>query len=1113
MLATPPHYVRNQGLPYERRPFIVLPNNFKGMIFFKANCGWKVTFFPIAMRWIMRISFFITTIFSLHMAAFAYSQKTISINARKEPLGNVLTQIEKHSDYRFLYNDNPIFEKNRITLSVTNASLDEVMNKVLEGTGLSYSVNKKDLVILVDTRGGNQLRPVTGLVKNEKGEPLAGVSVSVKGTTKGTSTNLTGEFTIDANKGDVLIFSSIGMETQVVTITDQTQLNITLKTKASQQDEIVVVGYGTLSSKEISSAVTHLSARDLLTTSSNSPLMSLQGKVAGLSVTNTAAADPNSTPSIQLRGVSSRDAGLGPLYVINGIPGGNLDNINQNDIESVDILKGGAASAIYGTRGSNGVILITTKKGSSEPRTFYDGYTGFDFATNKLHVLSKDQFLAQKRGVDFGGNTDWMKAVSRDFAFSQKHTLQFSGGSARTNYIATLDYRRAEGIDLRASKEEYGGRININHRSANNLFDMSLNVAPRYAHTNRADYSGFNYALTLNPTLSVLDSTGKYAYITTGFFANNPVEVPKVILAPQEIKYLDINGSIRMNILSNLNTIVTLGEVTSSFRNEDFTPSTVSWVQQINGGTGRNYAQQSLDENDQKSFEWLGNYSLSLKKHSVKLLAGYSYQYFTSSGFNASNQQFPSDALTYNNLGSGLWNLQAGQNGVGSYKNSSKLIAFFGRLNYDFDQKYYLSASIRREGSSKFGYNNKWGNFPAVSVAWRIHRENFLSNVNWLNELKLRADYGATGNQDFGNYLSLDTYSGYGYYVYNGSTYQVWGPSQNTNYNLRWERANNFNIGADFSVLNNRVSGSLNYYIRTNKDLLGWYNVPNPPNVQGQTYVNVGTMKNSGLEIQLTGQAVRAKYFSYSVTFIGATNNNKFVSFSNDLFQGQKYIDVVGMPAPGSPGNIQRLQEDQRIGSFYMMKSAGVDNTGALLVYNKKGEVITGDKANNDDRRFVGNGLPQFTASLGNTFNYKNWDLSVFLRGAFGYRLFNTAAFYLGTPVTQQNANVLTSAYNGSKYSKLTNPSTYSVLSDYFLESGDFVKIANVSLGYTQPLTIKYLRSVRLYATGRNLHTFTKFKGGDPDLVQVNGLYPGVNSTLNYYPSTLQLLVGLQLNF
>jgi TonB-linked SusC/RagA family outer membrane protein len=1083
------------------------------MSFLKTNCGWEAIPFPIAMRWIMRISFFITTIFCLQMAAFAYSQKKVSIVAKKESLGHVLTRIEKHSDYRFLYSDHPVFEKSRITLSLSNAGIDEVMSKVLAGTGLTWSVNNKDLVIIVEAGNAQRLSPVTGVVKNEKGEPLPGVSVFVKGTAKGTTTNGAGEFTIDANKGDKLIFSFVGMETQELTIADQLQFNIVLRTKASQQDEIVVVGYGTLNNKEISSAITHISAKDLLVQGANSPLMAIQGKVAGLSITNTAAGDPNSTPNIQLRGVSSRDAGLGPLFVINGIPGGNLDNINQNDIESMDVLKGGAASAIYGTRGSNGVIVITTRKGSAESRIFYDGYASFDFITNKLSVLSKDQFLDNARGVDFGGHTDWLKAVSKSPSFAQKHTIQFSGGSARTNYMASLDYRKAEGVDLRASKEEYGGRVNINHRSANNLLEITFNAAPRYALTNRADYSGFNYALSLNPTLSVFDSTGKYAYINTGFFANNPVEVATSILSQQEIKYLDINGSLKLNILNNLNTMVTVGQVTSSFRNQNFMPSTISYVQQANGGTGRNTASQSLDENDQKSFEWLGNYSLKLNRHSIKLLAGYSYQFFTSSGFNASNQQFPSDVLTYNNLGTGLWNLQAGQNGVGSYKNSSKLIAFFGRLNYDLHEKYYLSASIRREGSSKFGANNKWGNFPAASIAWRLDRENFIQHISWLNELKLRADYGETGNQDFGNYLSLDTYSGYGYYVFNGVTYQVWGPSQNTNYDLRWEKAQNFNVGLDFGVLDGKVSGSLNYYTRKNKNLLGWYNVPNPPNVQNQTYANVGTMKNSGLEIQLKIAAVNTRHFSYTITATGATNSNKFVSFSNELFKGQQYIDVVGMPAPGSPGNIQRLQENKRIGSFYMMKSAGVDNTGALLVYDKKGDVIVANKANNDDRQFVGNGLPQFTASLGNNFTYKKWDLGIFLRGAFGYDLFNTVAFYLGTPATQKNANVLTSAYDGSKYSLLTNPSTYSVLSDYFLEPGGFVKIANVSLGYTQPLSIKYLKSVRLYATGRNLHTFTRFTGGDPELIQTNSLYPGVNPSLSYYPSTLQVLLGLQLNF
>ncbi|MGN7885696.1 SusC/RagA family TonB-linked outer membrane protein [Dyadobacter endophyticus] len=957
---------------------------------------------------------------------------------------------------------------------------------------------------------------ISGKIRDSK-DALPGVAVLEKGTNNGTVSEADGTFKLQVgNANATLVISNVGYVTQEIGLAGKSFVEVNLAEDQKTLNEVVVIGYGSLNKKEVSSAITHLSGKDLLRVGGNNPLMAIQGKVAGLSVTNTAAADPNSSPNIQLRGASSRSAGLGPLFVINGVPGGNIDNINQNEIESIDVLKGGAASAIYGTRGSNGVIVITTKKGSENSRIFYDGYTTFDYATNQLEVLSKDDFLAHKRGVDFGGNTNWMNAVKRNPSFSHKHTLQFSGGNGKTNYFTSLDYRDANGLDLRSAKREYGGRININHKTANNIVELAFTAAPRYTKTSDADYSGFNYALTLNPTLSVRDSTGKYAYLTSGFFANNPVEVAKGVKSDREYKLLDMNGSAKINILENLNTVVTIGEVSSSGRRYFFTPSTLTTV--INGSK-RNSGEQKLEESDQKSFEWIGNYYLDLNKHSFKLLGGYSFQYFTSSGFNAKNENFPSNVLTYNNLGSGLWNLQQGINNVGSYKNSSKLIAFFGRLNYDFDQKYYLSASLRREGSSKFGYSNKWGYFPAASVAWRATQESFLKDIPWLNELKVRADYGETGNQDFGNYLSLDTYGGYGYYLYNGNNYQVWGPSQNTNYDLRWEKAANFNAGLDFELFGSKVSGSLNYYIRTNKDLLGNYNVSNPPNIQGQTFANVGTMRNTGIELQLNASVLRKGDFTYDLGFTGAYNNNKFVSFSNALFKGQKYVDVVGMPAPGSPGTLQRLQEDTRIGSFYALKSAGVNEQGALLVYNKKGEVIPGNQATNDDKQFVGNGLPKFTMGISNNFKYKRWDLSVFLRGSFGYKLFNTYAFYLGTPATQENANVLTSAYDGGKYSKLTSPTTYSTLSDYFLEQGGFLKIDNVTLSYTQPIQTKFLQSVRIYATSRNLATFTKFTGGDPDLINVNGLYPGVNKngdnngTLDYYPSTTQLLLGVQLTF
>src|SRR5690606_10411576 len=380
---------------------------------------------------------------------------------------------------------------------------------------------------------------------------------------------------------------------------------------------------------------------------------------------------------------------------------------------------------------------------------------------------------------------------------------------------------------------------------------------------------------------------------------------------------------------------------------------------------------------DQYVFEWIGNYKKLIQEHNFNLMGGYSYNYFVNSGMNAGNQNFPSDILTYNSLGTGEYNIPIPDNpqsgdytfrSVGSYKNDSKLIAFFGRLNYNYGGRYYASASLRYEGSSKFGYDNKWGSFPAVSLGWRLTEESFFPKDSWIDELKLRADYGETGNQDFGNYLSLDTYTGFGYFNFNGLNYQVWGPSQNTNYNLRWEKAQNFNAGLDFELFQRKLSGSLNYYVRTNRDLLGYYNVPVPPFVQTTTFVNVGTMKNSGVELQLNAAVVQKENFSYSITFAGATNNNKFVSFSNDTYRGQDFQFMAGMPSPGSPGPAQRLEEGRRIGGFYMYKSAGIDATGRLMVYDKNDNIIPGNMANENDKRFVGNGLPLYTASLGNTF-------------------------------------------------------------------------------------------------------------------------------------------------
>ncbi|MDF7814885.1 SusC/RagA family TonB-linked outer membrane protein [Hymenobacter sp. YC55] len=1089
----------------------------KNSLLFSKRLGYPLR--VLALQSALALPLTTVAIASPSVAQELVLERRVTFQAESQTIESVLNTLEKQLNVHFVYSPQLIGSDRRVTLRVTDKPLAQVLSELLAPRKTQLEV-RKGRVILSQARPDASAAdvPVSGRVTQGKGQGLPGVTVVVKGTTQGTTTDVDGNFSMTVPAGSVLQFSFIGFNPKEVTVQEATTgLEVALQENSQSLDNVVVIGYGSLDKREVTSTVTHVDNRDLLTVGAINPLTALQGKVAGLTIANGSAADPNSQPSIQLRGVSSRNAGLGPLIVINGVPGGNLENINQNDIESIDVLKGGAASAIYGTRGGNGVIVVTTKKGTKNNQLDYNAYTTFDYATLQPEVLSADEFLAQQRGTDYGAKTNWQKELTRSYAFAQKHSLSASGGTENSNYRATVDYRNAEGIDVRSGRQEYGARISLNHNAPSKLYSLGLNFAPRYVNIRNADYGSFEQGLTLNPTIPVRDPNDptRYNTIQSGFDGRfNPAERLQTELSGREGKILNFDATFKLNILPTLSTQVTYGQFTTDNFDFFFRPSTSTFAAQNEGGM--NSARRNYSRNDQRSLEWIGNYSLDVQDHSLQALAGYSYQYFTGEGNEIYNRDFPSDALTYNNIGTGLYGQIAGRNDVRSYKDDSKLIAFFGRVNYSFKDKYLMSASLRREGSTKFGTSNKWGNFPAASVGWRIGAEPFMAGQDWINELKLRADYGVTGNQDFGNYRSLLTYTGFGYYMFNGTYYQVYGPNQNLNDNLRWEEAQNFNLGVDFALFNSKLTGSVNYYTRRNKNLLGDYRVPIAPNPQQFTYANVGNLDNSGVEVQINAPIISKPNFQYAISFAGATNGNQFVSFSNNQYQGGKFIDVVGLPSPGSPGNAQRLEEGQRVGSFYMLKSAGVDDGGRLLVYTKDGNIVPGNQATLDDRQVVGNGLPKYTLSLGNTFTYKNFDASVFFRSVLGFDVFNTRAFYIGTPATQSNANVLTSAYDDSKYAKLTSNTTTSVLSDYFLERGDFVKLDNVSLGYTFQFKSKYARSLRLYAAAKNVLTVTGYTGGDPDIIPVNGLYPGIptnsdnNGTRQYYPSTTQVLFGLQ---
>ena len=963
---------------------------------------------------------------------------------------------------------------------------------------------------------------VTGTVTDPGGEPLVGVSV--KANASGTITDIDGKYSIDVPSAGSITFSYVGFETIVEKVNGRKNINIMLQEKNDVLNEVVVIGYGTMDKKELTSAISHVGEKDFLTISSLDPSMMIQGKVAGVSITNTGAGDPNNQASIQIRGVSSRSAGLGPLVVIDGVPGGNLANINPNDIASFDILKDGAASAIYGTRGSNGVIVVTTKKGTKDGamHTSYSGMTSWDVMKKELKMMNADEYRDVRlgwgdTGVDLGGNYDWLDGVSRT-GFTTQHTLSMSGGNAQSNYRVSVDYRNAHGIDLRSKREEYGARASMMHTTKGGLLTLSANVAPRIIYRDQADWSVFKDAIEANPTTPLMDpeNPARYYNFQGQVVGSNPVERQKLEKDHGDTKLLDWDATAKLNLLPlllpegkgnhNLSTQVMFADHQYDNNNSWFRPST-STICINNGHDGE--ASRSYSKERQYVLEWLTNYTGTFGKHNVKGMAGYSYQYSQYEGLSNENKDFPNDGLTFNNMGTGEYAKEEGKVLMGSYKNDAKLIAFFGRISYDFDGKYMFTASLRHEGSSKFGVDNKWGNFPAVSAGWRISQENFMKNIKWVNDLKLRADYGVTGNQDFGSYNSLNTMTGFGYYYYGGKYFQVWGPSKNVNPDLKWEKGKNWNVGIDFSLFNNRVYGSFNYFNRKQQDLLGNYKVLVPPYLFDETFVNVGTMKNTGFEFDINVKAVKTKHFSYDFNVVGATMSNKFVDFSNSQYVGQDYYDVAGTSDPYPYYYLQRIQKGKSIGNFYMWKYAGHTTEGEWLVYDKDGDIIRASQASDADRQKVGNGMPKFTMSTSHNFSYRNFDLSLFFRGAFGYDIFNIHDFYYGTRNFTGNRSY--KAYGKNfQVASTANP----VVCDYFLEKGDYLKLDMVTLGYTfSPKDWRFLDRVRLYGTMKNVFTLTKFSGVDPSTYQVNGLTPGAQGSRTYFPSTRQIIVGLQVDF
>lgn len=969
-----------------------------------------------------------------------------------------------------------------------------------------------------------QSRTISGKITDARdGKPLQSASVVVRGTTIGTVTGQDGGFTITVPGGtQSLTVSSVGFGTQDVTLGTSDNVSVALQfASTATLDEVVVVGYGTQRRREVTSAVATVKAEDFNQGGARNAMDLIQGKVAGLTITRTGSSNPNSGVSIQLRGVTSLQGSIAPLIVIDGIPGGNLDLLQQDDIESFDVLKDGSAAAIYGTRANGGVILITTKKGKAGPARFdYSTYARKEYMTRRPDFLTAEQYrqkiaegaIAAQYGTGiYGYNSDFFNDIINHHNLSHYHNLALSGGSSNTSYRGSLYYDKFEGIGIKNNRKQFGTRLSLNHRGFDDKLTAQVNVVTNF---NRADLlggGGWEDQLVRIPTLS--------NYNPDGTFFFQPTNTNQYARLFQETNLRDqatssMDAKLTLELIKGLK-----GAVFASIQRDSYidniyrsiaSESSVENPVTAAGGTTAfpgAFAQKSTSLTTNYAIEPTVEYTRKIgSNHTVTALGGYSYQYNVTENFNASNAGFNNDAFQNNNLGAGN-QLAAGRSGEGSFKEDNTLIAFFGRINYAFTDKYFASLILRHEGSSRFGANNKWGNFPAASVGWNIMRESFMSGMSLFNNLKLRAGYGVTGNSGIPNYRSLVTLSTGGFYFYpDGSLGQTYGPSRNPNPDLRWEKKSEVNIGLDFSMLKNRLGGAIEVFKRRTSDLIENYNTQLPGFIQSTLFTNVGTIENKGIELTLNITPVVSKNFTWSTDITASTTDNKLVKFSNDLYKitFKTYGAIGGF---GALGDAIRTVEGGKLGNFYGKRFAGFDAAGKWLYYKADGKTqVPFSQITQDDQGVIGNGIPKYYVSWTNDFTYKNFDFRFFFRGRFGNKILNTMEIAYGTKASLPN-NVLNSAF--TRNAQLNDTYSYS---DYYLEPGGFLKLDNVTLGYKFKLNSQYIRNLRVYASGVNLLTITKYRGNDPDYVNDTGLGAGVDSR-GPYPSTRQYTVGVNVGF
>ncbi|MCC8198075.1 MAG: TonB-dependent receptor [Tannerellaceae bacterium] len=972
------------------------------------------------------------------------------------------------------------------------------------------------LMILYMTPVVAQSGSIKGKVLDELGEPIIGANVVEKGTTNGTITDLDGNYSIvvtNAQRG-VLQYSFIGYNTIEENIQGRINIDVKLDPSVINLGEVVAIGYGTQTRREITGSVVNVSEENFNKGVTRDASDLLQGKVAGLVITS-GSGDVTRENQIRLRGTSTLQNDQGPMIVIDGIPGGDMSTVAPTDIESISVLKDASSAAIYGSRAAGGVILITTKRGSgTKTQVNYNGYVSMDVVSNKPDMLNAAEWREANKilGNDistfdgYNSDTDWFGEMLRT-GISQNHSLSMSGGTSKSNYRASYTYLDRKGIARDNELKRHSFRFQFQQRAINDRLRIGLTGSATMTDMQLPFRDDYILAYNLPPVYPVYNDDGSYFTGAHGVYdQGNPVQNQNLNYKYNKNNYFYGSGEIQFEVIEGLQLKAHLYK--SRFNNDY-----AEWLDpETSSGQSKNgEATRRARTWDRDLMEWTANYNVALDsemKHKLDVVAGYSWE---QNGYQLQESKASDFAVT----SMGAWSIQTGNTlkigEVKSEKNEYKLISFFARAHYSFDERYMITATVRRDGSSKFGANHKWGTFPSASAAWGISQEAFMEDITWINDLKLRAGYGVTGNQNgLQPYKSLELYEAAGTYFSNGSQLTAFKVSQNANPDLKWESTSMLNIGLDFSFFKGRLGGTIEWYDKRTTDMLYTYTVPTPTFVYDKMQANIGDMSNKGIEILLNLDVIRNKNFTWNTSINLSHNKNKITRLADDLYTTERVY--VGDPwIRGATGVTSHVVEvGYPVGQFYMLKCVGLTEDGKFII-----EDVNGDgQITDDDRTYVGSAQPKLTFGWDNSFSWKQWDASFFIRGTIGNKVLNN-------PLAAYGNNTYISGANAMKNDNLLVLSESSRVCSYYLENGSFARLDNMSIGYTfNTKKLDWLDKARIYVAAQNLFVITKYSGLDPEVELFRGeasdddagLSPGIEAR-NYMPKSRSFTLGVNLTF